>query len=110
MLTNGRIATVLLLLGWSGVAQAQRFVPGGRASANVHVLSHIARGSGYRTGDIEIEQELSRPYAYVASRLDQPGFDILSLKDPAKAFGLYPRRIAHPERATGSGGVQNEYL
>ena len=29
----------------------------------------------YRTGDVEIEQELSRPYAYVSSRMEEAGFD-----------------------------------
>ena len=92
------------------VSEAQRFVAGGRASSNVHVVAHIPRGAGYRTGDIEVEQELSRPYAYVASRLDQPGFDIISLKDPAKAFVLYTWRIDHPELHQGSGGMQNKYF
>src|SRR4051812_43646383 len=38
--------------------------PGKEGSSNMHVVAHIPMGSHVRTGDVEIEQELSRPYAY----------------------------------------------
>src|SRR5947207_15055499 len=101
--------TVVAVLAVPATAAAQ-FPPGKEGSANMHVVAHIPRGSGYRTADIEIEQELSRPYAYVSSRLDQPGVDIISLKDPNKAFVLYSWRIEQPELHQGSGGMQNKYF
>ncbi|MBI4499611.1 MAG: hypothetical protein HY700_00465 [Gemmatimonadetes bacterium] len=103
------LALSLGLLTVTTTAFAQ-FPPGRQGSANMHVVAHIPRGAGYRTADIEVEQELARPYAYVSSRLDQPGTDIVSLKDPNKAFILYRWRIEQPELHQGSGGMQNKYF
>src|SRR5689334_9699083 len=70
--------------------------PGGQGSSNVHVLSHVALGRVFTVGDIEVEQELSRPYSYVP-RLDgtthSAGMNIISLKDPQKAKSIYYWRI-----------------
>ena len=99
------IATVLV----AAPALAQ-YPPGQQGSANMHVLSHVLEGSNFRTGDVDIEQELSRPYAYVSTRKDVAGFDIISLKDPKKAFILYQWRIENPELHLGGGGMDTEYF
>src|SRR5262245_54896114 len=58
---------------------------------NVKLVSHVPLGAENTVMDIEIEQDLSRPYVYVTrsnyARLTPPpiGFDIVSLKDPSKA-------------------------
>ena len=49
-------------------ARAQQYPPGHAGSSNMHVIAHIPMGSHVRTGDVEIEQELSRPYAYINTR------------------------------------------
>ena len=42
----------------------------------------MALGGPFRTTPTaDLEQELSRPYAYVAQRYDRPGFSVLDLKD-----------------------------
>ena len=74
----------LALIYCAAVATAQE-PPGKEGSRNMHVLAHIPLGSVVRTGDVEIEQELSRPYAYINTRKDQSGFDIISLKEPSRA-------------------------
>ena len=84
--------------------------PGQEGSRNVHVLSHVPEGSKYRTGDVEIEQELSRPYAYVATRKEYTGFDVVSLKDPTKASVLYRWRIQNEELHLGGGGMDVHYF
>src|SRR5215470_5898872 len=84
--------------------------PGEQASSNMHVWSHVPQGAGFRTGDVDIEQELSRPYAYVSTRKDIAGVDIISLKDPKKAFVLYKWRIENPELHLGGGGMDTEYF
>src|SRR2546428_7759874 len=76
------IATALVLIA-PGVLAAQGTSatgirpPGTEGSSNVHIMSHIPLPGGgnqgvpnlggieIRTADVEIEQELSRPYAYV---------------------------------------------
>src|SRR5713226_2489704 len=87
-----------------------QYPPGHEGSSNIHVVAHIPLGSHVRTGDVEIEQELSRPYAYINTRKDESGFDVISLKDPAKAFVLYRWRIANPELHLGGGGMDIEYF
>jgi hypothetical protein len=59
-------------------------------SANVHALGHVPIGTILSVGDIEIEQELSRPYAYI-SRINYSGF---------KGFGFHIISIANPSEAT----------
>src|ERR1051326_6501355 len=92
------------------VAGAQAFppdagyVPGSEGSSNIKVVSHIPLGRMFTMTDVEVEQELSRPYAYV-SRMhgtDQSaGFNIISLKNPEKAQNIYYWRIDKPELHRG---------
>src|SRR5688572_3817540 len=99
-------------------------------SSNITVLSHIPLGPWSHVMDMEIEQELSRPYAYVAradwnndpSRPRQTGgpiqylphtskgVDIIDLKDPSKARVLYSWRIPQGEIHQSTGGMDNKYF
>ena len=62
--------------------------PGLQGSSNVHVLSHLPLGRIFTVSDVEIEQELSRPYVYVSRmmgyRSPAAGFDIIDIRNPAK--------------------------
>ena len=53
-------------------------------SANLHVVSHLPMGGFLRGADIEMEQELSRPYVYWNQRFQPSGLDIISIKDLSK--------------------------
>ncbi len=94
-------------------ASAQRFAPGEQSSRNVHVLSHIPLGRVFTVADIEMEQELSRPYVYV-SRMhgtsNSAGTNIISIKDPSRATMLYYWRIPQPELHKGMGAMDNKYF
>src|SRR5687767_3169831 len=105
------VTAILLALGVSQAAWGQDHKPGEQGSRNVHVVSHIPVGwmPGNAT-DIEIEQELSRPYVYVTRRADQSGFDLISIKDPAKSFVLYRWRIENPQLHRGAGALAPAYL
>jgi hypothetical protein len=46
------------------------FVPGNQGSRNIRVLGHLPLGGEFSSSDLEIEQELSRPYIY-ASRISR---------------------------------------
>ena len=89
------------------------FVPGTQGSRNMKVMSHIPLGRIFTVTDVDVEQELSRPYAYV-SRMhgitNEAGFNIISLKNPEKQSVLYYWRINQPELHKGLGGMAPVYL
>ena len=89
-------------------AAAAQFPPGEQGSRNVHILSHVPLGRKFTVADIELEQELSRPYAYVSrmhGNTESMGFSVINLKDPHKASLLYSWRIENPEVHRGMGRV-----
>src|SRR5262245_45751615 len=100
----GAIVISMVVAGSS----ASQFPPGQQGSSNVKIMSHIPLGRIFTVGNIDIEQELSRPYAYVGrveGKVPESGFNIINLKDPAHAAVLYHWQIENPElHATGGGG------
>ncbi len=81
-------------------------------TSNVHVLGRLrSDGPSISYTDIEIEQEPSRPYAYL-SRVLRPtfGFDIVSLANPASPTLLYSWRIENPELHVGLGAMDAKYF
>ncbi len=91
-------------------------------SRNMHVLAHIPLGAWSTVMDIEMEQELSRPYVYVA-RADwrrgayadskvpsTKGVDIIDIKDPTNAKVIYSWRIEQGDLHQGTGGMDNKYF
>ncbi len=76
-----------------------------RGSDNIEVVAHVPLG-GDSVADIEIEQDLDRPYAYVsrdAFEGDERGMDIIDVRDPANASVLYRWRIADSDLHMGGG-------
>jgi hypothetical protein len=113
-----RLFLVALLMPWSA-ATAQRsshadlFKPGEHGSRNIKVLSHLPLGRMFTVSDVELEQELSRPYAYVSrmhGSTNQAGFTIVDVKNPEKARAIYTWRIENPELHKGYGGLGPAYL
>ncbi len=99
------LAALALVLSSAGIAQAQKGdehpLPGQNYSSNMHVLSHIPLAGPLQVADIEIEQELSRPYVYIPIRVKDAGFFIISVKDPSRAKVLYRWTIENPELHKG---------
>jgi len=64
--------------------------------------------------DIELEQEMDRPYAYVARaqyRAPNPvGTDIIDLSDPAQPRVIARWRIENPELHQGAGALDVKYF
>ena len=99
-------------------------------SSNIKVLSHVPLGPWSHVMDIEMEQELSRPYVYVARsdwnndperprqtggpiqyrKETSKGVDIISIKDPTRAKVLYTWRIPNGEIHQSTGGMDNKYF
>ena len=54
---------------------------GRRGTPNIEVVSHIPLpGQRFSHADIEIEQELDRPFAYIAQRFGASGFYAISIE------------------------------
>src|ERR1700683_1313282 len=80
---------LLLAGGMRGAAQdaagsqTTAALPNGKVggSSNMHLVAHVPLGGRFRVSDADLEQELSRPYAYVTQTRDRPGLTIPCLKD-----------------------------
>src|SRR5215831_7669986 len=103
------LPTLVLAQGGDAFPPGPGFVPGKQGSSNVHIVSHLPLGRAFSPNDIEIEQELSRPYAYVSRMLHPTGFDIIDLKNPAKARVMYSWRIENGELHQGNGAMAPTY-
>ncbi len=84
-------------------AQVAKFAPGKNFSPNVHLVGHLALTEEHRVADIEVEQDLSRPYAYISRNHNPPGFQIIDFKDPTKPKLLYTWYIQDAALHNGSG-------
>ncbi len=84
-------------------------------SPNIHVAAHVPLGAGETVSDIEMEQELSRPYVYLGrfafGRSGTPavGVDVVDIGNPDAAKVIYRWRIENQELHLG-GGLDNKYF
>jgi hypothetical protein len=77
------------------------------------MVSHIPLGGYLHVSDIDIEQEMSRPYAYVSRGIYEPtGFTIISVKDigKEKAKVIYTWNIESPDLHKGLGALRGRYF
>lgn len=79
-------------------------------STNIDVLSHIPLGGYFRVTDIEMEQELSRPYVYVCQARERAGFSIIDISDPDNAKKIYSWVIEDVDLHEGLGGMDGKYF
>ncbi|MFQ5747177.1 MAG: LVIVD repeat-containing protein [Gemmatimonadota bacterium] len=82
--------------------------PGRRGTPNIEVVSHLPLGGFLHVADIEIEQELARPYVYVSKRFDPTGVDILDLSNPRRPRVLLRWRIEDSALHQGSGALDGK--
>ena len=110
----GAFAVLALCVAGAGAQQyTSRHAPGDEGTRNIRILSHVPLpGVEFSTSGLEVEQELSRPYAYVSHTHRDPGFYVITLKDPTKASVLYRWVIQEPElhRTGFAGGMENKYF
>jgi hypothetical protein len=90
----GGLLCAAAFLGTAGSTSASAQTPdtplaktGG--SSNVRVLGHLPFNGRFSISGVDIEQELSRPYAYVSGFADQPGFYVVDVADPAWPMVIY---------------------
>jgi hypothetical protein len=86
-------------------------IPGTKVggSSNLHVLAHVPLGAAFTSTNLEIEQELNRPYVY-ASRMFVHGMDVIDVRNPRRPTIIYSWRIQAPELHLGIGGMDNKYF
>src|SRR3954468_2547741 len=94
----------------TGTAQSYNLEPGGQHSSNIKLMGHVPLGGFLHTADIEIEQDLNRPYAYVSKRFHPTGFDIISVADLTKPKVIYSWRIENSELHRGPGALESRYF
>ena len=81
---------------------------------NITVVGHIPLGGTLSVMDMEIEQEMSRPYAYVGrghlGEFAAKGMDIIDLSDPSSPEVIKRWRIENEDLHTGLGGMDVKYF
>ena len=100
----------LALLTVGSTANAQgTWTPANRGSDNITVVGHIPLGGRLTVTDLDIEQELSRPYAYVgrASLLEDgpKGMDIIDFSDPSNPKVILRWRLPDQDLHMNRGGM-----
>ena len=105
------LLAALLMLPAPAAAQWTPEKPG---SDNIEVLGHIPLGPRLSVADMELEQELSRPFAYVARMQYGPvgpkGMDIVHLADPTAPEVIYRWRIEDQDLHLPTGGMDVKYF
>ncbi len=96
------------------VAFAQAVVPPSPAvktggSANMHSLGHVPQGGFGFASDIEMEQDMNRPYVYT------PGFtgkffQIISVADPSNPKVIYKWTLENSDLTQGMGAMDGKYF
>ncbi len=106
-----RAAAIFVALGLATALQHLQAQEGNtsRGAPNVEVLSHVPLGGPLTVADLELEQEMHRPYAYVA-RLFEAGFDVIDLTDPRSPRVIYEWRIENAELHRGIGALDAKYF
>ena len=79
-------------------------------SPNVQLLSHLPLEGFFYNGGIDIEQEMSRPYAYVPLWLDKAGFVVIDLADPEDPRIIYRWEIENAELHQFGRGETGKYF
>ena len=79
-------------------------------SPNVHLVGHVPLGGFFRVMDDEIEQDPTRPYAYVSQGRDRPGFTIIDLRDLNDVKVLYHWGIENATLHMGMGAMDGKYF
>ncbi|MEX2466175.1 MAG: hypothetical protein WD995_04650 [Gemmatimonadota bacterium] len=95
-------------------AQDMPWTPLNRGSDNIEVLGHLPLGPRLSVADMEVEQEIHRPYAYVARMQYGPvgpkGLDIISIADPEQPELLYEWRIEDQDLHLPTGGMDTKHF
>lgn len=108
-----RFTLFLLLVSLPGVSVAQ-WTDENPGSDNLTVLGHIPLGPRLSVADLDMEQELSRPFVYVSRMVygdeGDKGTDIIDISDPANPKVIYRWRIEEQDLHLRTGGMDVKYF
>jgi len=111
---RGAAAPLVLALCFAQPLYAQPWTASKPGSDNIHVLGHLPLGPRLSVADMDLEQELSRPFAYVARMVygdvGPKGLDIISVADPAHPKLLYEWRIENQDLHMRTGGMDVKHF
>jgi len=110
-LVPSELSAQVVCFGDPTCIQPETGYPVGRpGTPNIEVVSHQPLpGVRFSHADIEIEQELDRPFAYIAQRFGASGFYAISLEDENHPEVLYRYIIDDPDLHLGSGCIDIKY-
>ncbi|MDG2282328.1 MAG: hypothetical protein P8L45_04375, partial [Longimicrobiales bacterium] len=95
------LAVLALTITAPLAAQQVPWSPLNRGSDNMEVLGHLPLGPQLSVADMDLEQEMDRPYAYISRMVygweGAKGTDIISLEDPENPELLYEWRIENQD-------------
>ena len=108
------IFVLAILVIASADVTAQQWTAQKRGSDNIEVVSHLPLGPKLSVSDIEISQEMDRPYAFVGrmryGHEGGKGIDIIDLSDVRRPKVVYRWRIEDQELHLGNGGMDVKYF
>ncbi len=108
------LITFTILFSSPVIGQDVPWSPLRRGSDNMDVLGHLPLGPRLSVADMDIEQELHRPYAYVSRMVygfeGPKGMDIISIKDPENPELLYEWRIEDQDLHQRTGGMDVKHF
>jgi hypothetical protein len=108
------IAVLAALVAASADLTAQQWTPEKRGSDNIEVIAHVPLGPRLSVADIEIMQELDRPYAFVARMVygyeGDKGIDVIDLSDERRPKVIHRWRIENQDLHLGTGGMDVKYF
>ena len=95
-------------------AAAQQWTAHEPGSDNIKVVAHLPLGPRLSVSDIEIEQEMHRPFVYVGRMVygseGEKGTDIISIEDVDDPKVIYRWRIENQDLHLGTGGMDVKYF
>ena len=108
------LLALALLAAAPTLAQETPWTPDAPGSDNLTVLGHIELGEALNVMDMEVEQEMDRPFAYVARGTVgeglERGTDFIDISDPSNPEVLYRWRIEDSDLHVGLGGMDIKYF
>ena len=85
-----------------------------RGSDNMEVIGHLPLGPRLSVSDMDLEQEVNRPYAYVSrmkyAEAGPRGTDIVDLSDPSNPEIIYRWRIENQDLHVGTGAMDVKHF
>ena len=110
----GGLLAVPLALMMAAPAVHGQWTASDPGSDNMDVLGHVPLGPRLSVSDLDVEQEVSRPYAYVGRMVygdaGPRGVDIISIADPENPEILYEWRIENQDLHLGTGGMDVKHF